>query len=363
MQVDYTARQAKLRALPGVEVVVLVPGMNMLYFTGLDFHLSERPILAAFTPDKLAFLIPELEMPKLNERPELAAEAFPWADETGYAGALQQMVKSLGLDKAQLAVDGMTMRVFELQAFEKASVTGQVGDVGQDLLNIRAIKAQDEIEAMRQANRLSEQALQNVLDWVKPGQTEVGIAQKLADELSAVGAGGDIFALVQIGERSALPHGFAGDRALGEDDILLIDFGGRYAGYPADITRTFCLGTPTDQMQEIYDVVLRANEAAKKVAGPGVPCGDVDKAARDVITEAGYGEYFIHRTGHGLGLDIHELPQMASGVDAPLLPGMVFTIEPGIYLPGVGGVRIEDDVAVTEDGIDVLTEYPRQLTL
>jgi Xaa-Pro dipeptidase len=255
------------------------------------------------------------------------------------------------------------MRVFEHLALQTAGAVGAVTDVGQALLKIRAIKTPDEIEAMRQAIHLSETALQNVIDWVKPGMTEQEIAQHLTDELSAAGSGGHAFdPLVLVGERSALPHGFPGQRALGRDEFLLIDYGGTFNGYPADITRTFCLGTPTAEMQKIYDIVLRANEAAKKIAGPGVTCGAVDQAARNVITEAGYGPHFFHRTGHGLGLDVHELPQIAPGNDMILESGMVFTIEPGIYLPELGGVRIEDNVVVTESGIDVLTTYPRQLT-
>jgi Xaa-Pro dipeptidase len=134
-------------------------------------------------------------------------------------------------------------------------------------------------------------------------------------------------------------------------------------GYPADITRTFCLGAPDAEMQRVYDTVLAANEAARAAVQPGVPMGSVDQAARDVITAAGYGAYFIHRTGHGLGLDVHEaIPQIAAGVTDVLEPGMVFTIEPGIYLPGWGGVRIEDNVVVTTAGCDVLTQFPRRLT-
>jgi Xaa-Pro dipeptidase len=218
---------------------------------------------------------------------------------------------------------------------------------------------------MRQAIRLSEAALDKLLAWVEPGVTEKAIAARLAEELTAQGSHGNSFEpLVQTGPNSALPHGFTSQRALKANEFMLIDFGGTVNGYPADITRTFCLGTPSGEMQKIYDTVLRANEAARKTAGPGVPMGVVDKAARDLITQAGYGDYFIHRTGHGLGLDIHEpIPQIASGVEDLLEPGMTFTIEPGIYVPGLGGVRIEDNVAVTGDGLEVLTSYPRQLTI
>jgi Xaa-Pro dipeptidase len=200
---------------------------------------------------------------------------------------------------------------------------------------------------------------------VQPGMSEIAIAEWLVSELKKLGSTGLAFdPLVQTGPNSALPHGDLTDRTLQRDEFLLIDYGGSINGYPADITRTFCLGTPSAEMQKIYDTVLAANAAAKAIAGPGVAMGTVDKAARDVITAAGYGEYFTHRTGHGLGLDTHEpVPQIASGVADLLEPGMAFTIEPGIYVPGLGGVRIEDNVVVTERGVDVLTSYPRKLIL
>ncbi len=364
MTPDYSARQAKLRDIAGPDAIAIVPGPNMVYFTGLHFHLSERPIIAIFTPDgHLSVIIPELEIPKLDARSDLEARPFGWTDKDGYEGAFADAVRELGLQGKLLGVDGMTMRISEWLTFQAVDASLRVKPVEHSLTRIRAIKAPDEIESMRQAIRLSEAALDKLLMWVEPGVTEKAIAARLAEELTAQGSHGASFEpLVQTGPNSAFPHGFTTQRVLGQGEFLLIDFGGTVNGYPADITRTFCLGTPSVEMQKIYDTVLRANEAARQIAGPGVPMGALDKAARDVITDAGYGEYFIHRTGHGLGLDIHEpIPQIASGVEDLLEPGMTFTIEPGIYVPGLGGVRIEDNVVVTEDGLEVLTSYPRRL--
>jgi Xaa-Pro dipeptidase len=364
MSVDYRARQERLRAIPGVEAVAIVPGANMVYFTGLHLHLSERPIIALFTADgNFSMIIPELEVPQLQARPDLEARAFVWRDADGFMGAFKQAVDSLGLRGGTLGVDGFTMRVSEWLAFQSIDQTLRVSAVERDLINIRARKMPDEIEAMRTAIRRSEAALQKLLGWLKPGVTERDIAARLSEELTAQGCQGSAFGpLVQTGPNSALPHGGTSDRALQADDLLLIDYGGLVDGYPADITRTFCLGNPTQEMQKMYDVVLAANQAATAAAGPGVPMGAIDKAARDVIDSAGYGAYFIHRTGHGLGLDIHEpIPQIAAGVEDRLEPGMVFTIEPGVYVPGLGGVRVEDNVAVTDSGVDVLTSFPRVL--
>ncbi|MBZ0303511.1 MAG: Xaa-Pro peptidase family protein [Anaerolineae bacterium] len=365
MTIDYRARQERLRTIAGADAIAIVPGANMLYFTGLNLHLSERPIIALFTPDgDFSIIIPELEMPQLQVRPDLEARAFAWSDTDGYMGALEEAVRELGLQGGTLGVDGFSMRVSEWLAFQSVDQTLRVQAVERELVNIRARKMPDEIDCMRRAIRLSERALENVLAEVKPGMTEREIAARLSEELNAQGSQGNAFGpLVQTGPNSALPHGATSGRALGADEFLLIDYGGLVEGYPADITRTFCLGTPTAEMQKMYDVVLAANRAAVAAAGPGAAMGAVDKAARDVIEAAGYGKYFIHRTGHGLGLDIHEpIPQIAAGVPDLLEAGMAFTIEPGVYVPGLGGVRVEDNVVVTDTGVDVLTSFPRTLT-
>jgi Xaa-Pro dipeptidase len=363
---DYAARQAKVRAIPGVDAVAVVPGPNMTYFAGLDFHLSKRPTIVLFTPDgRTGIIIPRLEVPRVEDRTDLNAQLFVWADADGYQGAFQEAVETLGLRGGTLGVDGMTMRVTEWLAFQETDPTMRVKPIEKDIVRIRAIKSPEEIALMREATRISEQALDNLLAWVKPGMSEREIAEQLISELKRLGSTGLAFdPLVQTGPNSALPHGDLTDRQLARDEFLLIDYGGSVNGYPADITRTFCLGTPTEKMQEIYNTVLAANEAARQATAPGVTMGAVDKAARDVITDAGYGEYFIHRTGHGLGLDTHEpVPQIAAGNEDVLEPGMVFTIEPGIYLPGFGGVRIEDNVLVTETGVEVLTSYRKTLAI
>ncbi len=364
MAPDFKSRQERLNDIKGVDAVAIVPGANMLYFTGLDLHLSERPIIALLTPDgNFSIIIPELEVSQLQARPDLEARAFAWSDTDGYEGAFAAAVKALDLTDGTLGIDGFTMRVSEWLTFQSQAPNLKVKAVERDLIDIRARKMPDEIEYIWEAIHLSETALENLLAWVQPGMTERQIAARLSEELTAQGSQGSAFGpLVQTGPNSALPHGRVTDRPLGANEFLLIDFGGMVGGYPADITRTFCLGQPTAQMQAMFDVVLTANRAAVAATRPGVAMSDIDKAARDVIEAAGYGEYFFHRTGHGLGLDIHEpIPQIAAGVTDRLEPGMCFTIEPGVYVPEVGGVRIEDNVVVTDTGVEMLTRFPRTL--
>ncbi|MGB1285091.1 MAG: M24 family metallopeptidase [Aggregatilineales bacterium] len=362
--VDYQARIDKVLARVDADVVAIVPGANMLYFTGLHYHLSERPTIAFFSAEGVSFIVPELEVTKLQTQDAFEARAFSWSDTDGYTAAFQEAIAAMGLNADKtLAVDGQTMRVFEMLALGDAGVqTGAIADAGDDLLGIRSIKTTDEIEAMRKAVQLSETALTETLKQVRAGMTEREIAAILTEQLGLAGSRGHAFSpLVLTGARSALPHGFTADYEVKEGDFLLFDFGGSWLNYPADITRTFVMGTASDEMNKIYQAVHDANQASREISKPGVTCGAVDKAARDVIEAAGYGEYFTHRTGHGLGLSGHEAPQIAANVETLLEPGMVYTIEPGIYVPGLGGVRIEDDVAVTDTGIDVLTTFPREL--
>jgi len=365
MEQDYKSRLEALRALQGVDAVLIVPGSNLEYFTGLHYFLSERPIIAILTEEGLSVIVPKLEVPTLVKRPDLEARPFPWSDEDGYMGAFQQAIEELGLRGKTLGVDGMTMRITEMLAFQQIDPTLKIKPLERDLISIRAHKQPDEIEAMRKANQIAEAALDQLLKELQPGMTERQIATRLEALMVEKGADGLAFGtLVQTGPNSDNPHGHTTDRKLQMNEFLLIDYGCKVNGYPSDITRTFCLGTPSAEMQKMYDVVKAANAAGKAAAGPGVPMEVVDMAARKVITDAGYGEYFTHRTGHGLGLDTHEpIPQMATGVKDLLEPGMVFTVEPGVYVPGVGGARVEDDVAVTATGIDVLTSFPRELTI
>jgi Xaa-Pro dipeptidase len=361
---DYAARRAKLRQIEEVDAIAIVPGANMKYYTGLDLHLSERPIIAIVKGEDLSFIIPELEVPQINVRSDLEARLFAWNDRDGFQGAFNAAVEALSLTGKTLGVDDKTMRLFEWLAFLEADPTMKLEECGTQFLWLRSQKGADELAAMQEAIRISEQALENTLPKIKPGMTEREIAALLDNEILSLGSHGFAFrALVQTGPNSALPHGTTTDRILQAGEFLLIDYGGMYQHYPADITRTFCIGEPSAEMQKLYDTVLAANRAAVAAVRPGVECGEVDKAARDVINAAGYGEYFFHRTGHGLGLEGHELPQISEAVEDVLKPGMVFTVEPGIYIQGLGGVRIEDNIVVTDDGCEVMTTFRRELKI
>ncbi len=215
---------------------------------------------------------------------------------------------------------------------------------------------------MRKAIALSETALEAAAAKVSPGMTEQQALRVLTNALADAGGTEHAFDLIVLsGPNCALPHGYSSERVIQQGDFVLFDYGLKVDGYASDITRVFAAGAVSDELKRIYETVLAANQAAIAVVRPGIPAADVDRAARKVIEAAGYGQYFIHRTGHGLGLDIHEAPYMREGNPMLLEPGMTFTIEPGIYIPGGAGVRIEDDILVTATGGEVLTHFPKAL--
>ena len=218
---------------------------------------------------------------------------------------------------------------------------------------------------MRQAVKAAQAALEAVIPLIKIGMTEKDLAAELVVQMLWHGAQSEMpFApIVSSGPNSANPHATPSDRSLGAGDLLVVDWGAAVDGYISDLTRTFAVGKVDEEYRKIHQIVLDANAAGRAVAMPGVPCANVDIAARTVIEKAGYGQYFTHRTGHGIGMEPHEDPYLRSGNMQLLAPGMTFTVEPGIYLPGRNGVRIEDNMVITKNGAECLSNMPRELRL
>lgn len=230
------------------------------------------------------------------------------------------------------------------------------------LENLRMIKDNSEIATIRQACAISDQAFLDVLDFIKPNETtEIQVANFLDFRMRELGAQGPSFEfIVASGERSAMPHGVASDKVIRSGESLTMDFGCYYNHYVSDMTRTIHIGQTTDEEHAIYDITLRSNQALIDAVKPGMTRVDYDKVARDIIVEAGYGDFFTHGIGHGIGLDIHEIPYFGKSQELVEV-GMAITDEPGIYLDGKYGVRIEDDLVVTEKGCQVLTLAPKEL--
>jgi len=355
--------EARLRAL------AVVAGPNLYYLTGLPFHLSERPTVGFFPAEgEPVFVVPGLEATKLTGGGlPYGFQYATYTDSDGPHTAFAQaatllMARGVG-EGARLGIEARRMRVMELRLIEGA-LHSQVAAAEDVLAGLRAVKDADELAHMRRAVAIAQAALSATLPLIRIGMTERELAAELTAQTLRAGSDAELpFApIVASGPNSALPHAFPTDRRLAVGDLLTLDWGAAAGGYMADLTRTYAVAElPTTELQQIYALVQAANAAGVAAARPGVACAAVDAAARDVIAAGGYGEYFVHRVGHGLGLEGHEDPSMHGRNETPLALGMTFTVEPGIYLPERGGVRIEDDVVVGPAGGLSLSDLDRDL--
>ncbi len=280
--------------------------------------------------------------------------AFRYAEHRNFLLGLAAEAKRLRL--SGLAFEEEHLTYGACRRLRKTAKGTRILPVPALVEGLRLRKGPEEVRLLRRGARLNGEALAAAVETIRPGVREKEVALSLETLMRRLGASGASFdTIVASGPRSALPHGVASDRKLRRGDLVTIDFGAVVGGYHADTTRVFSLGKPSRKGRTVYDIVREAQAAAVEAVAPGVPCEDVDAAARAIIAREGYGEAFGHGTGHGVGLDIHEGPRLAPGSREPLQAGMVVTVEPGIYLPGWGGVRIEDMVLVTEKGREVLT--------
>lgn len=348
----------------GLDCLALVPGANLFYITGLSMRLSDRPTVAFFRPGRPpALFLPDLEAGNAAGMPDV--QLFLWSDEKAYHDAFQRACAALGLAGSQIGVEAFAMRVVEARLLERSAPGSRIIPADGVISALRMHKDAEELNRMRKAAKLAQAALTAVLGQFRPGMTEREVASLL--KLSILAAGSDDVSfnpIVSAGPNSANPHAHPTDRPVAEHraEFLLFDWGVYVEGYASDITRTFPIGEMEPEMRRIYQLVRDANAAAQAAVRPGATCDEVDRAARRVIVAGGYGDRFLHRTGHGLGLEVHEPPFIVAGNETVLVPGMTFTIEPGIYLPGRGGVRIEDDVVVTKEGCESLTTFTRDWT-
>lgn len=351
----------------GLDAFVLNPGQSLTYLTGLRFHLMERPIVAIITPDEpLSLVVPELEAAKTSDISYPMQTFYYTDDPKTWSRAFLEATKVSRIQReCRIGIEPNHMRVLELRYIESAAPQASFISSESTLSSLRVIKGPEEIEAMRTAADIAQRALRETLPKVEIGITEKQIAAELTLQLLRGGSEPEIpfSPIVSAGPNSANPHATPTKRPLQVGDLLVIDWGARYQGYVSDITRTYAVGEVDPELKRIVDIVAEANAAGREVSRPGTTASEIDKATRNVIQKAGYGEYFIHRTGHGLGLESHEQPYIYTANDLIIQAGMTFTIEPGIYLPNRNGSRVEDDILITEDGSDSLTDLPRNLQI
>jgi len=364
---------ASLRALrtgsgqaSGLDALVLNAGPSLVYLTGLQFHLSERPVVALFTADQQPVIIlPELEMLKVTGLP-YEIKAFPYGENPAdWEGVFHKAVTALKLDGKRIGVEPRQMRLLEFRQVKSGAPAADFPDASDLVNSLRVRKDADEIAAMRKAVKVAQSALEAVIPLIKVGMTEKELASELVVQLLRSGSQSEMpFApIVSGGPNSANPHASPSDRKIRRGDLLVVDWGAAVDGYISDLTRTFAVGEVDNEYRKIHQIVLEANAAGRAAGKPGAPCAAVDKAARDVIEKGGYGAYFTHRTGHGIGMEGHEEPYMRGDNMQMLEPGMAYTVEPGIYLPERNGVRIEDNVVITNNGMECLSDTPRELRM
>lgn len=263
----------------------------------------------------------------------------------------------------ELGFEETTVSFLEYSVLEEI-IDAQLIPISGMIEELREIKDEEEIAIIEKACSIADLAYDHILKMIQPGMTEIEVANQLDFYMRSLGASGVSFeTIVASGLRSAMPHGVASKKIIEQGDLITIDFGCYYEGYVSDMTRTFAIGDPGEQLKEIYQIVLEAQLAVLEVAKPGVTGKQLDAVARDYITKHGYGEAFGHSTGHGIGLEIHEGPNVSVRAEKQFVPGNIITDEPGIYLPGIGGVRIEDDLLITSDGNRVLTHSPKELII
>lgn len=348
---DYLARSRRVVAAAsdaGLSGVLVTPGPDLVWLTGYQpTAITERLTVLVLAPDRE----PTLVVPALERPDAVAAEGVrgmrvvDWADATDpyeTAAPLLRPDGTYGISDSAWALHllGLQQR---LPGTRYESLT-----VGLPMM--RAVKGPDELARLAAAGAAADAAYGEILKVRFAGRRETEVAADLGELLRRFGHEQVDFTVVGSGPNGANPHHEAGDRVIRSGDAVVLDFGGLMYGYGSDTTRTVCVGEPSQEIRDVHEIVRRAQQAGVDAARPGATCQDVDRAARAVITEAGYGAAFIHRTGHGIGVTTHEPPYMVEGEEQPLVPGMCFSVEPGIYLAGRFGVRIEDIVTVTDAG-------------
>ena len=337
---------------------------NVFYVSGFHSNPQERLLGVMVFKNAEPFLIsPLMEVPDVKAA-GWSYEAVGHEDTDDAWDIVLKTIQKRGALPTSIAIEKSHLTVERKERMEQLFPGVTFGRLDEQLNSMRNIKSEEELEKLREAARLADYAVEVGCNAIEEGKTELEILMAIEFELKKKGAEKMAFdTMVLSGPKTASPHGNPGNRKIKKGDFVLFDLGVVYQGYCSDITRTVAFGEPTDAQREIYETVRKAEQAAVDSVRPGVKAMEIDEAARNVIEQAGYGSYFTHRVGHGLGISVHEYPSVTGTNELVLEEGMVFTIEPGIYHPGITGVRIEDDVVVTADGVEVLTKFPKELQI
>ena len=361
--IDQATRARRIDALRGemdrrdLDLVAIAPSDNLRYLLGFAPHGDERACMLLVTASGAAALMPALNAEQaVAEAPEV--ELVRWSDDAGPDGALRETLERVGGTGATRAAADPEMRADHLLLLQAALPHAATVPAGVVMDPLREAKDDAELALLQRSAGVADEAVRAAFAACAPGVTELTVGDAIAHAFRAGRATPD-FGIVAGGPNGAFPHHHTGSRPLQEGDAVVVDIGGRRDGYMSDVTRMAFIGEPTERYREVHGVVEAAVVAAMAAARPGATGAELDAAARDVIEDAGYGEYFVHRTGHGLGLSIHEPPWIMRGSEVPLRVGVVHSIEPGIYLPGEFGLRLEEIVHITPSGCERFSALPR----
>ena len=355
-----TSVQAKIREAGAVAAVIGLSS-NLRYLTGFTDEPGERMLLLIIPSEgESTLVVPELYAEQVrSHRP--TAKILTWSDGQDPGDLVEAVARDMAAQPGRILVDDSLWAAMMLPV-QRAFSGREVGLASEVTTALRMCKSANEVESMCRAGGIADRAIEEAISNPIVGLTELELAGRLELEMLAAGADGIAFeTLVASGQNSALPHYRAGNRRIESSDVVIMDFGCQVSGYCSDITRTVVCGEANAEVSAVYDSVRAAHAAAVERVRVGVEAQEIDRAARSVLTAAGYGGAFNHRTGHGVGLDIHEPPYMVEGNEIALEIGMAFSIEPGVYFSGSFGVRLEDVVIVTGGGAKSMTEAPREL--
>ncbi|WP_430742179.1 M24 family metallopeptidase [Bacillus atrophaeus] len=339
----------------GIDGLLITSGTNLQYMTGFTGSAG----LAVISEERAAFITDF----RYTEQAKAQVKGFEIIE---HGGSLIQTaadtINDFGIAKLGFEQNSMTYGTYA--SYHAVVNSAELVPVAESVEKLRLIKSDEEIKILEEAAKIADDAFHHILTFIKPGISEISVANELEFFMRSQGADSSSFdMIVASGLRSSFPHGVASEKLIESGDFVTLDFGAYYKGYCSDITRTIAVGEPSDKLKDIYQIVFDAQVLGVQHIKPGMTGKEADALTRDHITAKGYGQYFGHSTGHGLGMEVHESPGLSARSSAVLEPGMIVTVEPGIYIPETGGVRIEDDIVITENGCRTITHSPKELII
>jgi len=359
----YIDKLLKIMKDKSIDALMIGPSTDLKFLLGYSPHPDERfQSFVLLNTGEFFYISPQITAEEIEEKIKTEIDMYTWGDHEGFVGTTVNALKKYGLENKKIGINNGIIGINYLDiknSFDANFINGH-----QILEELRIIKDDKEIEFMRKASELADKVMSRTIEFIQPGVTEKDIKEKIEEYFIEEGADGVSFTpIIASGKNSSKPHYAEDSRVIQEKDIVILDLGCKYQGLCSDMSRTVFVGGVTEEERKVYEIIRESNEAGENKAQIGTKSEEVDKAARDIIIEAGYGDCFINRTGHGIGYSVHEAPDIVGGNDIKLVPGMAFSIEPGIYIPNKFGMRIEDIVVMTEEGPEILNKFTKDIII